>query len=99
MLSVFLFGKGSNVRTLGCYSVRNTRIQDHDDFFQDVKVRVHFFPDDRARRFISALRRGNIQHGDGAYDLTISKREAGEFIKQAAKRHEATMAQWKERRP
>ena len=23
MLSVFLFGKGSNVRTLGCYSVRN----------------------------------------------------------------------------
>mmetsp|Transcript_8867 Transcript_8867/g.27281 ORF Transcript_8867/g.27281 Transcript_8867/m.27281 type:complete len:417 (+) Transcript_8867:211-1461(+) len=70
---------------------------ENGDFFQEVKVRVYFYPDERAQRFISGLRHGNIQVSQGVYDVTIHKRMAAEFIKQAKKRHDETQAKWSEK--
>jgi len=72
---------------------------DHDEYFQKVTVRVHFFPDSRALLYIETLRNGARQVRSGVYELTIAKRNADEFIKQATRRHEYTLVQWADRRP
>jgi len=76
-----------------------TGVSESGDFFQDVKVRVHFFPHPGVRQYIQALRTGAMHISDGVYELTIGKRDAKEFIKQASQRHADTLLQWSEGRP
>ena len=71
-----------------------TGVWENGDCFQEVKVRVYFYPDERAQRFISGLRHGSIQVTGGVYEVTIHKRMAAEFIKQAKKRHDETQEKW-----